>query len=108
MVNRLRTLAYGKSFSAERHCRIFVGEDPDSWNRCGAESRRGYSDLLLLPVGEDPFSFHWPVRHLDVLVFNTREAININRLEIIIFACLNAGASLVVALTPDDILVARP
>ena len=107
-MSRLRNLAYSKSFSAERHCRIFVGEDPDSWNRCGAESRRGYSDLLLLPAGENPFHYHWPVRRLDVLVFNTREAINTTRLEKIMLACLTAGASLVVALTASDTLVARP
>ena len=107
-MRRLRNLAYSKSFSAERHCRIFVGEDPDSWNRCAAETRLGFRDLLLLPAGEDPFVFHWPVRRLEVLVFDTRELINTTRLEKIILSCLNAGSSLVVALLANDILVARP
>lgn len=107
-MSRLRNLAYSKSFSAARHCRIFIGDDPEAWNRCAAESKLGWTDLLLLPAGENPFSFRWPVSNLDVLVFNTRDVVNINRLEKIILACLTAGAGLVVALIPDDILVARP
>ena len=108
MGRRLKTLAFAKSFSAARHCRVFIGEDQESWNRCAAESKLGYRDLLLLPAAEDPFIFHWPVGGLDVLVFNAREAINTARLEKILLACLNGGSPLVVALIPGDVLVARP
>ena len=107
-MRRLRNLAYSKSFSAERHCRVFLGEDKESWNRCAAETRLGFRDLLLLPADANPFEYRWPVRDLDVLVFNAREAINTARLEKILLACLNGGSPLVVALIPGDVLVARP
>lgn len=108
MAARLKTLAYKKLFNPKRSARIYLGEDRDAWNLCGAESQRGYADLLLLPAGEDPFKYSWPVKNLDVLIFNTKDVIETTRLEKIILACLNAGASLVIALTASDMLVARP
>lgn len=108
MAARLKTLAYKKLFNPKRSARIYLGEDRDAWNLCGAESQRGYADLLLLPADADPFTFRWPVRKLDVLIFNSSSSVDTPRLEKVMLCCLSAGACLVVALIPGDILVARP
>ena len=108
MGTKLKNLPYSKNFKHDHCARIHLGENPESWNKCGAESGRGYTDSVLLPAGDDPFKFHWPVRNLDVLILNSSGGANTTQIERIMLACLTAGALIVMALMPTKPLVVRP
>lgn len=104
----LKKLAYSKLFKARRSARIFLGEDPAAWDRCGRESKLNWTDLLLLPAIADPFNFHWPVQGLDVLIFNFNGRAETKRIHKVMHACIEAGAMLVTALLPNDTLMVQP
>ena len=108
MAGKQRALAYSKLFESHRSARIFLGEDPEAWNRCGRESKLGWTDFLLLPSGKDPVGYCWPVQGLDVLIFNFRGTVQTKRIHQIMLACIDASAILVTALLPDNTLMAQP
>ena len=107
-MRKLKNLPYSKKFRHQACARVYLGENPESWNKCGAESGIGYTDNLLLPADENPFNYHWPVRNLDVLILNSSGGANTTQIERIMLACLNAGALIVMALMPTKPLVVQP
>lgn len=108
MAGKQRALAYSKLFESHRSARIFLGEDPEAWNRCAAESQLNWQDLLLLPAGEDPFDYEWPVQNLDCLIFNFSGSVETTRIHQIMLANINAGAMLVTAFLLNETLMVQP
>ena len=88
--SRARLAPYGKTVSASSNLHIFAG--PDAWDRA---QQRKKGNALVLPDGDDPASYKWPIHGLEAMLIwpgASRESV-IDFGEILI----RSGASLVVS-----------
>ncbi len=61
--SRARLAPYGKFVNAASNLHIFTG--PDAWNRA---QQRKKGNALVLPDGDEPASYRWPVHGLEVML----------------------------------------
>jgi len=64
---------YGNSVSAASNLFIFAG--PDAWDRA---KQRKNGNAMVLPEGDDPSSYRWPVKGLEIMLIwkdATRESV---------------------------------
>ena len=61
--SRARLAPYGKLVSASSNLHIFAG--PKAWKR--AQQRKS-GNAMVLPEGDEPASYRWPVRGLEVML----------------------------------------
>ena len=85
-----RLAPYGKAVTATSNLFIFAG--PDAWGRA---KQRKSGNAMVLPEGDDPTSYQWPVHGLEVMLI-WKDAARDSVLE---FGehLIRSGASLVVA-----------
>lgn len=93
-----QTIPFGRVFKlTSRQCaRVFFGSQAN-WAKCKREASRGWRDNLLLPSGEDPRQFLWPVNGRDVLIFDHHE-VNLKYIKLTCLALLEAGAKRILVL----------
>lgn len=60
---RTRFPPYGKAVTATSNVFIFAG--PDAWNRA---KQRKAGNAMVLPEGDEPASYKWPVYGLEVML----------------------------------------
>jgi len=93
---------YGKRIGSATEIRIYMG--PDAWK--SARIRHSYvPDALVLPDGEAPSAYKWPVAGCDVLVFSDDDIDKIPELARIL---LESGALVVRVLCADQMVIYRP
>ncbi len=71
--SRARMAPYGKAVTKGSNLFIFAG--PDAWERA---KQRKNGNAMVLPEGDDPSSYRWPVKGLEVMLIwkdATRESI---------------------------------
>ena len=88
--SRTRLAPFGKLVNAASNLHIFAG--PDAWGR--AKQRKG-GNAMVLPEGDEPASYRWPVHGLEVMLI-WKDASRESVLEFGEYL-IRSGAELVVA-----------
>ncbi len=71
MVNHTRRLPpYGARIKQSRNEALVTYGSPAGWDQVKACHRYGLSHVLLLPLGDRAYSYHWPVASLGVVTVN--------------------------------------
>jgi hypothetical protein len=92
---------YGRQVAARRHHNIWACAGRDGWRRGKFRNRSvAPGSALVLPPGEDPRKYSWPVRGLHIFVMWPDGSLD--ELTALCISLIRCGAVSVVAPCDDD------